>query len=273
MEALVISLKDFSQLQFCNSELPFDQAHYLQILWSLCGKFYEGVVAGKYGENLAGLLILKEMGIENGKEVAKRIRATVLEHMASVNFLDCLALSSSFAGSMLELLKQLATLKEQTFVDPHIVATIVEMGFPQHAVRQAILKVAAPDVEVITEWILNHPEVLETVPEEEASSIDISTVYQVLINVLPAVPDMHERFADMLLRLCGRPNGPTVDVALMLLSLVGKLAYDLLEVPVLMEGTQMKSSLNPVQIEPKFEQLTSALRVLSTLTLKCNEVY
>lgn len=99
----------------------------------------------------------------------------------------------------------------------------------------------------------------------------IENVHHIIINSLPVISSLSSTVGEILYKICNRPNAPITEIAIMLLSLIGKLGQELLGVYSLFEVTQDMSSLQPVEAQPEFEQLAGVIQVLSYLTAKNSE--
>ena len=259
----ITQLKDLS-FEYCSrKDLPYDFVNSLQILWSLAGKCLEGLASGKYASGAASSLreVLRRLGAPSSKEIVKGIQNQVLELISQINYLECGIVSTTFAKSVMEVLKQLAV-KEQ--VDPSSLQQVMEMGFPEHVARHAILNVG-PSVEMATEWILSRPELLESMPNEEPQSASVGSLHSILLSQIRAVPSLQSVLAELLLKISDKSEAPHTEIADMLLREVISLGN------CLFEGAEDFSELK--HTTPSFEHLRTALALLSTLSSKSADIF
>lgn len=255
-------------------KMPYHLVNGLQILWNLSGKFLESLVMGKYLSSNYGQFVIKALGYENSKEVVKKMQLIVLDCLKKVNFLECGLISTSFGKSVLEILKSLSNLTKETGnIDSKAIKAVVDMGFSTHVARQALAATGTASVEMAMDWIFSHPEVMDLPPEPESSApVLIESLHQKLINALPGIPSLSTSIAEILIKISNTSDANQADIALMLLSLVGKLAFDLLEEGNLMEVTSGMAELSLSDIPATFEQLAACLHVVQSLAVKSSDI-
>ena len=71
----------------------------------------------------------------------------------------------------------------------------------------------------------------------------MDNLYQILINSITRLPSLHHSFSELLVNICNKDQTAQADIALMLLTLVGKLGFELLGEPSLVEIMEGMSSL------------------------------
>ena len=145
----LVQLKKVSFEVSKGKEFSYHLVNGLQILWNLSGKFLENLVMGKYLNSNYGQLVIKALGYESSKEVVKKMQLIVLDCLKQVNFLECGLISTSFAKSVLEILKSLSNLtKDTAVVDAKSIKAVVDMGFSAQVARQALAATGTASVEM-----------------------------------------------------------------------------------------------------------------------------
>ena len=148
----LVQLKQVSFEVSKNENLSYHLVNGLQILWTLSGKFLESLVMGKYLNSNYGQLVVKALGYDNAKDVVKKMQMIVLECLKQVNFLECGIISTSFAKSVLDILKSLSNLtKEVASIDSKSIKAVVDMGFSTQVARQALIATSSASVEMAME--------------------------------------------------------------------------------------------------------------------------
>ena len=246
----------------------------LQILWHLSGKFLESLVNGKYLNTNYGQQVIKFLGIENSKEVMKKMQIAVLEILEKINFLECGKVSNYFAKSVIEIFKVLSNLtKEKPLIDPKSVKALTDMGFSAGVSRQALISIGSNSIELAMEWIFNHPEANNVQIEPEAPVPNmVHAMHLKLINALPYIPSLYGSVSDLLCKIALINESDQDEIGLILLFLIGKLADELLQETDLKEITSGMAELEDPDFEPSFEQLNAAVQVLQSLCIKIPEI-
>ena len=146
----LLKLKTVSLLVKNSPELNYHLVNGLQILWTLSGKFLENLVMGKYTYSSYGQLVIKALGFENSKDVMRKMQLIVLDCLKNVNYLECGALSTPFAKSVLEILKYACNLsvKDTGNIDSKAIKAVVDMGFSTQVARQALAAIGSGSVEL-----------------------------------------------------------------------------------------------------------------------------
>ena len=105
---------------------------------------------GKYTYSSYGQLVIKALGFESSKDVMRKMQLIVLDCLKTVNYLECGALSISFAKSVLEILKYACNLssKDNGNIDAKAIKAVVDMGFSAQVARQALTAIGTASVEL-----------------------------------------------------------------------------------------------------------------------------
>ena len=100
----------------------------------------------------------------------------------------------------------------------------------------------------------------------------IENLHQKLINSLTGIPSLSQTIAEILIKISNSSDSNQADIALMLLSLIGKLSFELLSESSLMEVTAGMASLSVSEIPATFEQLAACLTVIQALAVNSPEI-
>ena len=90
----------------------------------------------------------------------------------------------------------------------------------------------------------------------------------VIINALPGIPSLSGTIAEILVKLSTTEEGISEEIALALLTMIGKLGFELLGENSLMDVTTGMSQLSDIEIPASFEQFSGCLQVIQSLLVK-----
>ena len=265
----LLQLKSVSLQVSRSSEMSFHLVNGLQILWSLSGKFLESLVLGKYTYSSYGQLVIKALGFDSSKEVIRKMKTIALDCLKKVNYLECGQFSTTFARSVLDVLKAASNFsKEQAPIDSKAIKSVVDMGFPPQIARRALEATGSTSVELAMEWIFSHPEVLEVSGEPETPIVAIDSLHTIILNALPGIPQLSASIAELLLSICGANDSCIEEIVLTLLSLVGNIGFETLGIDSLKEVTAGMASIPEFTTEASLEQMAGCLNVIQLMIVK-----
>ena len=264
--SFLVQLRHISQNLLNSEEKPYDLVNSLQILWNLCGKFLECLATGKFGSTSTGNAVLRGLGYDTPKEVNRKMQIVALDCISRLNYLECGIYSTAFARSALEILKSFSDI-EKPNLDARLIKTMQDMGFSESALLQAARITNSSDSEKIMEYLVaNKDQMLHT------SEDCVENLHRILINSLPAIPTLRTNVADLLCKLCNKPNAPHREICCMLLLQIGILVHRTLGESCLLEAMQDTTAVHLLEVPTGFEQLGACLHVLSVLCSKSADI-
>lgn len=162
--------------------------------------------------------ILKAMGFDDAKEVARNIHKGILENLQKIDIVNCSTLSNTFVRSILEVYNvMLMSLRESNQVDENSVIQLVEMGFSPQQAHNALLHVGASSVEMAMEWLLSNPENSETKLTDQEWNRYLLDILQPLpfslINILKVSNALSSQVSELLLKSTLRLEVAHINIA------------------------------------------------------------
>ena len=190
-----------------------------------------------------------------------------LDCISGLNYLECGIYSTAFAKSALEILKTFSDLGKSN-LDPMLLKTVVDMGFSEQSVVQAARATYSSDLEKLMEYLVSNRDSAQ-LPTDEP--IHINNLHCILINSLPAIPMLKVNVADILIKICNKPNAPHNEIACMLLLQIGILIQRTLGESCLFQAMKETVSIDLLDVPTTFDQLGSCIHVLSVVVNKSPE--
>ena len=196
-----------------HTDSPHTQA--LEQLWSTSGQFFESLATWEYAVRASMSNVLKNFGVEDVKHVTRLFQTAVLDAMEELDYKDCSELSTGFMKNVLEVIRVLVEeLKDTAAADTSLVTPLMEMGFSEMRVRQALQQVKGASLEAAMEWLLTHVDMPEDLTFQEHDWQDSLTerlkgMGDVLVRVLSVNPELSASVSNLILILA-KKNGEMV---------------------------------------------------------------
>lgn len=223
---------------------------------------------GKFGATSTGTAVLRGLGCESPKDVNRKMQFIALNCITRLNYLECGVYSTAFAKSALEILKNFSDIGKNN-IDPVLIKTVMDMGFTESLVIQAIKAINSENVEKIMDYLINNKDQVGNMNEDP---IFVENLHRILINSLPAIPSLRLNVAEILIKLCNKPSAAFKEIAFMLLKQIGILAEKKLGEPCLLMAFDSCVELNLLEVPLSFEQLAACIQVLSVLANKSADI-
>lgn len=242
---------------------PNSQA--LEQLWSTSGQFFESLATWEYAIRTSMSNMLKNFGVDDVRHVTRMFQTAVLDAMEELDYKDCSELSTGFMKNILEVIRVLVDeLKDTAAADMSVVTPLMEMGFSEMRVRQALQQVKGSSLEAAMEWLLTHADLPEDLTFQEHDWQDalgerLKGLGDVLVRVLSVNPELSASVSNLIL-LLAKKNGE------MMRSVTSQLVQ---------LSTQQLTSLSQDLFSlaaPSSVSVLSVLQQLSILSQKSSEV-
>lgn len=212
-------------------------AETLEQLWAICGQFFESLATWEYSARSSMTTILKNFGVDDVKQVTRLFQTAVLDAMDELDYKDCSELSTGFMKNILEVVRVLVEeLKDTVATDQSLVTPLMEMGFSEMKVRQALQHVGGASLETAMEWLLTHADMPEDLAFQEHDWQDsvgerLKGLGDILVRVLSVNPELSAPVSNLILILA-KKNGEMVRVVTsqlvqMSIQQLGSLSQDL----------------------------------------------
>lgn len=290
----LLQLREISKSLINDEEKSYDLVNSMQILWNLCGRFLESLSMGRFSTTSAGVQVLRALGCESSKEINKKMQTLALEYLTGLNFLECGVYSTAFARSALEILKTFSDVGKAS-LDSDLIKNLTNMGFSEQSIIQASRATGSCEIDKIMDYLIVNKDHMPMYIEE---SVLIENLHYILISSLPFIPTLRSSVADVLAKICLKPNAPFKDIALMLLLQIGILANRAVRESTLLDamlntlGMDIEKSqrdnlnftnsykafsggsgyLELLDIPTSFEHLGACIHVLSALVSKSPDI-